>query len=335
MKTLAFSLTSLLLAAPALSQNAPAQPAAPSLAMRTVDARGVSLAVPLDGTVEALRQSTVASQVAGRILEMSVDAGQRVSKGQALASIDARESAEAVAVAKANAAAAKSNLERTRQLVAQKYMSPAVLDKAQADYDAAEAQVQAAQVGKGHAQIVAPLAGIVAARHAEVGELAAPGRALFTIYEPGAMRLVVNVPQTRLAEVKASKRAIVEFPERGQRIESTAITVLPTIDTETQNAKVRVDLPASASFAIPGMAGRVSFPGAADTVKRMTVPKSAIVRRGEVAGVYVKDAQGKLRLRQLRLGETLADGEVEVLAGLIAGESYALDPIKAALAARR
>ena len=316
----------LILAGPVLGQSA-------ALATRTIEPRGVALATPVDGVVEALRQATVAAQVQGRVLEVRVDAGQRVSRGQLLARIDARESAEAIAAARANAAAAKSALARTRTLVAQKYMSAAVLDKAQADFDAAEAQVQATQVNNGHAQVLSPIAGIVALRHVEMGELAAPGRSLFTVYEPVGMRMVVHVPQSRLSEVRASKKAVIEFPDLGQRLESGAITVLPTIDGDTHTAMVRIDLPASAVFAVPGMAGRVRFLNSESF--RMTVPKSAVVHRGEVAGVYVKDAQGRFRLRQLRLGEVLADGEVEVLAGLLSGEAVAVDPIKAALSARR
>lgn len=316
----------LLLAAPAPAQSA-------DLATRIIEPRGVALNMPVDGVVEAQHQATVAAQVQGRLLEVRVDAGQRVSQGQLLARIDARESAEAIGAARANAAAAKAALERTRQLVAQKYMSPAVLDQAQATYDAAAAQVQASEVNNGHARIVSPISGLVAMRYIEPGEMAAPGRTLFTIYEPGGLRMVVHVPQSRLAEVRASKKALLEFADTGQRLESSVIQILPTIDGETHTAIVRIDLPAGAAFAVPGMAGRVRFLSGESI--RMTVPKSAVVHRGEVAGVYVRDASGRFRLRQLRLGEVLADGEVEVLAGLLSGEPIALDPIKAALSARR
>jgi RND family efflux transporter MFP subunit len=317
----------LLLAAPASAQSAA------DLATRIIEPRGVALAMPVDGMVEARHQATVAAQVSGRLLEVRVDAGQRVGQGQLLARIDARESAEAVAAARANTAAAKAALERTRKLVAQKYMSPAVLDQAQATYDAAAAQVQASEVNNGHARIVSPISGLVAMRYVEPGEMAAPGRTLFTIYQPRDLRMVVHVPQSRLAEVRASKNALLEFADAGQRLESSAIQILPTIDGETHTAIVRIDLPAGASFAVPGMAGRVRFLSGESI--RMTVPKSAVVHRGEVAGVYVRDASGRFRLRQLRLGEVLADGEVEVLAGLLSGEAVALDPIKAALSARR
>lgn len=325
-------LSLLLLALPAAAQ-------APAVSTRVVAPRGVSLATPVDGMVEAQHQAIVAAQVQGRVLEVRVDAGQRVGQGQLLARIDARESAEAIAAARANVAAAKATLERTQRLVAQKFMGAAVLDQAQADHDRAVAQLQATEVSGGHTQVLSPLAGVVAQRHVEAGELAAPGRALFTLYQPGGLRMVVHVAQSRLAEVRASRKALIELGQSaeangaGRQIESAAITVLPTIDAETHTATVRIDLPPGIAGAVPGMAGRVRFLSGESL--RLTVPRSAVVHRGEVAGIYVKDAEGRFRLRQLRLGEQLADGEVEVLAGLRSGETVALEPIKAALQARR
>ena len=168
----------------------------------------------------------------------------------------------------------------------------------------------------------------MAARHLERGELATPGQALFSLYQPGALRLVVYVPQARLAEVNASQQALIEFADQGRQLLSRKIEVLPTIDRDTHSATVRIELPASDALIVPGMAGRVRFVAAES--QRMTVPKTAVLHRGEVTGIYIKDAQGRFRLRQIRLGELLVDGEREVLAGAVSGEVFALDPVKAA-----
>jgi len=91
-----------------------------------------------------------------------------------------------------------------------------------------------------------------------------------------------------------------------------------------------VGLPATIKNVIPGMFARVHF--VIGRAERMTVPSAAVVRRGEVAAVYVQNPQGALSLRQLRLGELSAGNEIEVLAGLASGELVVLDPIKAAIA---
>lgn len=287
----------------------------------------------VESTVEAVLQATVGSQVPGRVLEVRADAGQTVKKGELLARIDAREAEEAARAAEAQYRNAKANFERTQALVGQKFMSPAALDKARADLDTAAAQRSAASAGQSHATVVAPLAGIVARRHAEAGDMAMPGAPLFTIYQPGGLRVSASVPQHRLPQLRGQRGALVEFPELGRQVAvaAGAVQVLPTADAATHATTVRITLPA-ATEAMPGTFARVRFlSGEAD---KLTVPQAAVVRRGEVAAVYVQAADGRLTLRQLRLGEAQAGQEIEVLAGLTVGERVVTDPVRAAIQIR-
>lgn len=300
--------------------------------LRRVAAGTVASGLVAEAVVEATRQTTVAAQVAGRVVELHVDAGQSVERGQLLLRLDARESSEAVAAARAALANSRANFERTQQLARQQYLSSAALDRARAELEAAQAQFESAQAGQSHAVLVAPISGIVAQRHIEAGEMASPGRPLVTIFAPGGMRATASVPQSRLADVRRAGSAIVEFVESGTRVTSREITVLPAADVATHALTVRVDLPVAATAdgtLVPGMAARVRFVG--DEVVRTTVPETAVVRRGAVTGVYVQDAAGRLSLRQVRLGERQANGEVEVLAGLVQGELVALDAVRAAI----
>lgn len=297
-----------------------------------------------EATIEAVRQATVAAQVQGRVLEARVDAGARVRRGDVLMRIDTREADQAVAAAAANVAAAqarvveaRASLERTRSLKARNFISAAAVDQAQAAFDSATAQHKAAEAARaqvdasrGFATVVSPIDGVVAQRLTEAGEMAQPGRPLVSVYEPGGLRAVVDVPQSRLAELgKAGLKAKVEFPESGRWLDAAAIAVLPSADPRTHTARVRVSLPADAPGVVPGMAARVHF--AVGEAPRLAVPAGAILRRGEITGVYVADDKGGFRLRQVRVGSPLADGSVEVLAGLSGGEAVALDPIRAGL----
>lgn len=301
-----------------------------AVAVREVALRRVATGFPADGAVEAVNQATLAAQVAGRVLDLRVDAGSRVRKGEVLARIDAREAAEGVAAARARLQEARAGWERARQLQQQKFISGAGVDRARAEFDAAQAAAGAAGVAQSHGSIVAPFTGVVAERHAEAGEMATPGKPLLTVYEPNALRVVASVPQFKLAELRRATLAVIEFPELGKRFESREIQVLPTVDARSHTAGVRVRLPAEATFAVPGMAARVHF--ATGEATRLTVPQAAVLRRGEVTSVYVQAMSGALALRQLRLGDAVANGEIDVLAGLAAGERIALDPVKAAIA---
>jgi len=302
--------------------------AAESLPVLTVQPHAVDIGFPAEAVVEAVQQATVGAQIQGRVLEVLADAGKVVRKGDLLMRIDAREAAEAARAAEAQYANAKVNYERTRSLVAQKFLSAAALDKAKSDFDAASANRAAAGASQSHASIVSPINGIVARRHAELGDMATPGKPLFTIYEPGGLRVTASVPQYRLKEMRGVRTARVEFPELAKWVDATAVTLLPTADATTHVSQVRVNLPAVPE-ATPGMFARVHF--VLGQAEKLTVPAVAVLRRGEVAAVYVQTADNRLSLRQLRLGEAVGQGEIEVLAGLASGDKVVTDPVKAAI----
>jgi len=306
--------------------------AADPLPVIVVTPHAVDLAFPAESLVEAVQQTTVGAQIAGRVIEVRADAGQSVKKGDVLMRIDAREAAEAARAAEAQYANAKVSYDRTKSLVAQKFMSSAALDKARADLDSAAANRSAAGASQSHAAIVSPMNGVVARRLTELGDMATPGKPLFLIYEPGSLRVTASVPQYRLAEMRGVKAARVEFPELGKWVEATAVTLLPTADASTHVSQVRVSLPAMPE-ATPGMFARVHF--VVGQAEKMTVPAAAVLRRGEVAAVYVQLPDGRLSLRQLRLGDLVGQGEIEVLAGLVAGDKVVTDPVKAGISLKQ
>jgi len=316
---------------------------AQNFATAIVDFREVGLTYAADGVVEAVRTSTIGAQVPGRIVELRVKAGDAVAKGQVLARIDAREAAQGVAASQAQAgrteadlANAMVNLERTRKLVAQNFVSKAALDKAQADFDAIRAQLAAARATtaqavtvQGHTVITSPYAGVVSERLVELGDMAQPGKPLLTVFDPKDLRAVAYVPQDRVAAIRGGGAAV-EILELNQRIKAERVTVLPSADPRTHTTQVRVDLPAGLQGVYPGQFARVHFPiGGA---RKLTIPAKAVVYRSEVAGAYVVAADGAITLRQLRLGEAAGESGIEVLAGIAPGEKVALDPV-AALAA--
>jgi RND family efflux transporter MFP subunit len=316
---LAGALWAAVLAAPTFAQ-APAT--------RTVELRTVQLTLPAEAVLEATRQATVATQVSGRIVDVKVEAGQVVKAGQLLMAIDAREANESATAARAQLVQAEANFQRTQNLFKQKFISQAALDKADADLKSARAQASAAGAGASHAAVTSPLAGVVAARHAELGELAAPGRELVTVFDPKGLRAIASIPQFKLKEAQQAKSARIEFTDGRRWLDGVRVEILPTVDAKSHTATARVYLPGDPALLagiVPGMAVRVHF--VVGAAQKLTVPPVAVVRRGEISAVYVT-AKGRPQLRQVRLGEAVADGELEVLSGLAAGETVSLDPVK-------
>lgn len=317
--------------------------AAEQLAVVPVQYREVAQTYSTDGLVEATRQSTISAQTSGRIREINFDAGDRVNKGQVLLRIDEREAVQSLAGSQAQVLQAQAGLqnakaayERAQQLAAQKFISQAALDKAQADYKVAQAQSAASEAGAGQASIahgytsvVAPYSWVVAARLVEIGEMVMPGKPLMTGFDPAEMRALVSVPQEKLVDIGVHPEALVEVPALHRRIKPASISIQPVADARTHSTQMRVYLPGNEAGIYPGIFVRVHF--VVGKTNKLVIPASAVLRRSEVVAVYVVDEKGNVKLRQVRLGEATADDEVEVLAGLNAGEKVALDPVKAGM----
>jgi RND family efflux transporter MFP subunit len=334
----------LVIAASLLLAGAPVTASFAQPVTTSVEYRDVDELYAADGVIEAVRQSTLAAQIAGRIVALRVDVGDTVVKGQILARIDEREAAQVVASneaqtarAQADLSNARANLERQRKLVEQKFVSQAALDKAQAEYDAATAALAAARAGtsaataaKSYTLITAPFSGVIAERSVQLGEMAQPGRALFTMFDPKDLRVVANVPEDLIRRLRLrSDGASAEFPALARTVPAKRVTVLPAADARTHTKLVRLDLPEGPATkgAYPGMFARARF--ATGKTQKLVVPERAIAYRSEVAGAYVVNAKGEIRFRQLRIGEKTADGGIEVLTGVSVGERVALDPVAA------
>lgn len=309
----------------------------------TVELREVDQTYAADGLVEAVNQATVSAEISGRIIELKFDVGDYVQKGMVIARIDESVVGQQLAGSQAQVAQARALLEnaraqyeRTKQLFAQKFISQAALDKAGSEFKAAQAQAQASLAGAGQvaatrkfATILAPFSGVVAARHIELGEMAQPGKPLLTGFDPKDLRVEVSVPQYKLAQVRALSRASIEIPSRQKWIKATQITIQPVADSKTHASRVRLELPENLRDVYPGMFARAHF--AVGRATKLLVPSAAVLHRSELTAVYVVDAKEQVQLRQVRLGEPAGEGQVEVLAGLVQGESVALDPIKAGI----
>lgn len=321
-------------------QAAAAEPA--PVATQAVAYRDVPEVISAEGVVEAVRQSTLAAQIAGQIVELRVKVGDSVKAGQVLARIDPRAAEQAVAGSRSQVAEAQAGLtnalrrhERNRQLVAQKFISKAALDQSELDYKAAQARVDALQANAGQAStartfttIAAPYAGVIAATPIEVGDLATPGRALVTVFDPGNMRVIATLSQSSLREVNLSLPVQVEIPALKQRVSAKQVTLIPLADSRTHTAKLRLEL-GSAAGLLPGQFARAYF--VTGVARKLVIAQQAVLRRSEVTAVYVINAGGQAQLRQIRAGEVSVDGYVEVLAGLREGERVALSPVKAGL----
>ena len=303
----------------------------------------VATGFELDGVVQPVRQSTVAAQANGRVLSLLVRAGDRVKRGQLLATIDDREAQTGVQRSQAQLAQAQAELfnaqasfERTRDLQARGFLSAAALDTAQAQLkttqavrDQADAGLRQSALAQGFTRVTAPFDGWVLQTQAEAGDLAVPGKPLLTLYAPLPLRVVVQVPVSRAGAARSASLLEILLPD-GRWVKPAAKSTVPSADPVSQTVEWRLELTAeSAKALLPGQQVRVRFAGA--QVSRLLAPVGSVLRRGELTAVYVVSGKG-FALRTVRLGASHGAQGVEILAGLAEGERIALDPVQAGMA---
>jgi len=334
--------------------------------IRTAALAHVADEVEAPGTVFAVRTAEVAARTMGTVEAVLVREGQTVKAGELLARLDDRElaaragaaksgldaalaaRAEATqggTAAKAQAEVAEKTYERFVYLRDQKSVSPQEFDEVesrrrsaqaslaaaverekQADAGVARAREEerAADTASSYSRIVAPFAGIVSRRMAEPGSMASPGAPLFVVEDTGRFRLRVQLQAGAAALARTGAQARARLDATGTRdFEARVVEVEGGADPASHTLGVRLELPADPAIR-SGLFGRAWFQRGERSA--LLVPASAVVRRGQLTGVYAVDSAGLLRWRVVTLGETNAGGNVEILSGLGAGEKFAVNP---------
>ena len=292
-----------------------------------------------DGTVEAVNRATLSAQTAGRITELPFDVNDYVPKGAVVArltDVEQGAAARAAAAQVRSAQAAYRDAEAQYQRIAAVFQrklvsrsqydqSKAAADSAKAALDAAQQNLRAAQQSQDYTVVRAPYAGILTQRFVQVGEAVQPGQPLIAGISLNQLRVEAQVPQSDVDAIRAYGRAWLLYDHGSKRLQAAKVIVFPYADPTTHTFTVRLELPPADTGLNPGELVEVAF--MVGSRPRLMVPESAVLRSGEITGVYVV-RDGAVSLRQVRLGYRIGD-EVEVISGLVPGEQIARDPLQA------
>jgi RND family efflux transporter MFP subunit len=328
--------------------------------------------VEATGTVQAALSAQLSSQVMGTITRVNVHEGDRVRRGQELVAIDAAQqqaayagataglqaSQETIAAADADYALAESTMKRYQMLYDKKSVSPQEFDEVKTRLAAAKARRDAAHAGRAQAEagvsqastaigftkVRAPFDGVVIAKLAEPGAMAAPGVPLLVVEDPSRFRLEAMVDESKIGVVKLGEPVPVVIDSLGDApIMGKVTQIVPAADPGSRTFTVKIDLPTTPTLSPKGgdkggapdgrgeapgqlrsgLFGRARFPrGQRESI---AIPKSAVLSRGQLQAVYVVGSDQLASLRYVTLGAVTAD-QVEVLSGLQSGDRVVVQP---------
>ena len=323
------------------AQDTPKTSAAPKAAMTITTAKPSQSALPLrlaaNGNIAAWQEASVGSESGGlKLQDVRANVGDVVKRDQVLA-VFASESVQAdlalaranLAEAQAQAADATANAERARSLQASGALSAQQISQyttgeltAKARVQSAQAALQQQELRLKHTQVLAPDAGVISARSATVGAVLSPGVELFRLIRQGRLEWRAEVTASELGRIKVGTPVQITSAS-GSVVTGKVRMVAPTVDAQTRNALVYVDLAATPanSNVKAGMFARGEF--ALGSSGALTVPQQAVVVRDGFSYVFTVGAANKVAQQKVEAGRRVGD-QVEILKGLGADTAIAV-----------
>lgn len=306
----------------------------PALTVTTVTPQMSKLPIklPANGSISAWQEAIIGSEANGlRLVDVKVNVGDRVAKGQVLASFATEQVSAEVAQAQAsmleaqaNAQDAAINADKARTLQASGALSDqqiaqyTTLDKtAKARLEVAKAALTVQQVRLKQTAVLAPDSGVISSRTATLGAVVGSGTELFKMIRGGRLEWRAEVTSTEMAGIRPGAAASVTAAS-GAQVVGKVRMIAPTVDSASRNALIYVDLPPNANIKA-GMFARGEFDGGASSV--LTLPQQALVLRDGFTYAMRVEPGNKVSQVKLQTGRRAGDA-VEIVKGAKAGEPF-------------
>ena len=270
------------------------------------------------GNVEAAQRAVLSAKVTGVIDSLKVAPGARVTRGEVLTTIDAREIRARLDSAVAAQDQAKKDFARIERLLQSGSSTRQEFEAAMTRLRTADAALVEARTMLQYTEIAAPFDGVVTRKLIEVGDLATPGKALLEMENSSLLRFECQIPEALVDRVQMGAELPVAIDAAGAALTGKVTEIAPSASAGSRTFLVKLDLPPAEKLRA-GQFGRVSVP--VRERPAVLVAEGAVVRRGQIESVFVIE-EGVARLRLVKTGRR-HNGQVEVISGLSGGEKVA------------
>ncbi len=302
----------------ALAESAPAAPPTPAPArvrgVKTAPAQGTRWVA---GSLAAVRRAVVSTRTAAAVRSVEVEEGARVRQGAVLVRLSDDDVRAQLAAARTALSTAAAQEHRMETLAAQEAATRVELDQARAQRAQAEAAVSAARAALGYTEIRAPFDGTVQARRVNAGDLVGPGQPLLEL-EGSELEVIASLSDEEARGIAIGQA--IRFEADGEAGAAQVSALAAGGDPLAHRRTLRARVLRGAAALRSGAFARLAIPGGAGAPARdVWVPRSALVERGDLTGVFVARG-GEAELRWVALGEGAGD-RVPVRAGLSMGEA--------------
>lgn len=273
-------------------------------------------------TLEAPQEANVVTRISGLIESINVEEGDRVTKGQLLAVIDAKRQKYELARSQAEVEIIEQELNRLKKMNNKEFFSADSMAKLEYNLQAAIAKRDLAALQVEESMVRSPIDGVIATRFVKAGNMAKEFDELFYVVDQDELYGIVHLPEQQLESLKLGQDAQIFANKNTQEtVHAKVLRISPVVDAQSGTFKVTLSVPNSDSKLKAGMFTRVEL--RYDTHNNViTVPYNAVVNQDNEFALYVIDGTNANR-RSVSLGYREAD-TVEVVSGIEPGEQIVI-----------
>ncbi|MFQ5605266.1 MAG: efflux RND transporter periplasmic adaptor subunit [bacterium] len=269
-------------------------------------------------TIEAERQVDVLAKVAGQVVKLPAEEGDKVKKGDLLAQLDEAELKINFIQAKVRMDTDKATLERAKNMLAKKLVAEENYESTRLQYESTKASYEAARLQLEYTSVRAPFDGVVTARNVELGQRVNVNQPLFTIADFSPLRAKIYVPEKDMHRIIVGQRAKITIEsEADLDFPGVVRMISPVVDPTSGTAKVTIDIENDRGKLKPGMFASVYITTETHH-NALLIPKKALILESDLDQVYIYQ-NGSAHKVTLQVGFTSGD-DIEVLSGLQDGD---------------
>jgi len=282
-----------------------------------VERRSISSYIETNGTLEAENEVDLVARVTAPVVDLKVEEGMQVEKGQILARLDDSELRARAEISRATLQEAEQVFGRAESLQENQLISLEEYDQVVTRLDTARAQSESDRIQLGYTEIRAPFAGLIVTRHIHYAEQVNAGMPLFRISDFNPLLCPIQIPERDIPKVQVGQQAYLTLEAwPGERFPARVLRVRPVVDSATGTVRVTLEVETGGRLR-PGMFAR-AFVQTETRSDALVVPKSALSLESIGDTVYVAEGDSASR-REVQLG--FKEGEfVEVSSGVSEGE---------------
>jgi RND family efflux transporter MFP subunit len=294
--------------------------------------------ITASGKIETVQNANISTRMMGYVNNIPVKVGQKVSKGQLLISINsadisAQKGQVQASIIEATAAFknAEKDYNRYLALFNDNSASQKEMDDMTANFEMAKARLEAANQMKNqvnaqlsYSNITAPFNGIITGKYINEGDMANPGMPLLSMEAPGAFQVITMVPESEITKISNGTEVSVLVKTTNELLKGTVTEVSTSTKNTGGQYLVKIALDKTDAKLLSGMYTSVQFPienTEIDETNLILIPKEALIKQGQLVGIYTIGNENTAILRWIRVGKDFGD-TIEVLSGLSSNEQY-------------